>query len=520
MWVFPERTPGAGIVNGGLLTQVADIIDPDARPDRPELATPVTLAAHLDPTYQVRSHLTLIGEELAALERGEFDRLMLNTPPRVGKTRTAVEWFAFWWLCHHPTERIIIGCYGDDLAQRAGGHIRRIVERYGAAYGLVLERGSSAKKDWELTTGGGVRSVGVGSGVTGHDGDLIIIDDPTKSRAEAESVARRDAVFDWYSADLGSRVVPNTRMLIIQTPWHPDDLRARVVALEENRRNGGRWRVVAMAALAEDPEDPLGRTWGEPLPHPRIAEGDTARLVKHWESIRGANAPRDWRSLWQCDPKAPEGQLVKPDLLRQRRCFEHGSCDGHPQRAGVAVDPSGGGRDTAGVIGGYLGEDQRCYWTHDRSAVMSVDEWARAACEVAREIEAEFIVFEANYGGDMAALAIRTAWDKLRNEHPGEYGHCPRILSVHARKGKLLRAEPIAQQIVEDRIRLGAYLPDLESEWVTSVIGSESPGRLDASTYLAYELLPLPIAGETSASGGAILAATDLLGGRGMFGRG
>ncbi len=146
----------------GTWSALADVIDP---PNglRPELATPVTLAAHLDRTYQVRGHVTVIGEKLAALMRRDFDRLMINTPPQVGKSRTAVEWGAFWWLCVHPTTRIVVGCYGDDLAVRRGKAIRRLVERHGAAYGLHLERGSTSMKDWTLTSGGGVRS-GVGFG--------------------------------------------------------------------------------------------------------------------------------------------------------------------------------------------------------------------------------------------------------------------------------------------------------------------------------------------------------------------
>ncbi len=107
-------------MSAGVLTQAADLIDPDVSVERPELATPTTLAAHLDRTYQVRSHLTLIGEELAALERDDgFDRLIINTPPRVGKTRLAVEWFVFWWLIKHPTHRVIVASYDDSLAQRA-----------------------------------------------------------------------------------------------------------------------------------------------------------------------------------------------------------------------------------------------------------------------------------------------------------------------------------------------------------------------------------------------------------------
>lgn len=505
----------------GVLTQVADVIDPDAAVERPELATPTTLAAHLDSTYQVRSHLTLIGEELAALEAGEaFDRLMVNTPPRVGKTKLVVEWFTFWWLIKHPTHRVIIASYDDSLAQRAGKHIRALVAKHGAAYGLVLEHGSAAAKDWSLSTGGGVRSVGIGSGITGHDGDLLLVDDPTKSRAEAESVKRRDGIWDWWSSEFSTRVVPGTRVCLVQTPWHPDDLRVRVVAQEGRVETGGRWREVIMAAICEDPAtDPLERGQGEPLPHPRIKDGDRHRLLTWWERIRSAISVRDWRALYQCDPKAPEGMLATAELLRQRRCFETANC-GVPGRTGVAIDPSGGGRDVAGIIGGHLDDGKRCVFTHDASGVMSADAWGRAACEMAADIGADFFVVETNYGGDMAKVVIRTAWDALRREDPARFSDfVPLIKTVTARKGKLLRAEPIAQQWKEDRCRTGRYLPDFESEWTTWTPGGESPGRIDAGVYLAYELLPLPSSGKSSTAGAMSLADVDLLGGRGAFGR-
>ena len=62
-----------------------------------------------------------------------------------------------------------------------------------------------------------------------------------------------------------------------------------------------------------------------------------------------------------------------------------------------------------------------------------------------------------------------------------------------------------------------AYLPDLESEWATWTPGPYSPGRIDASVYLALELLPVPSSGESSLSGAGLLAETDLLGG--LWGR-
>ena len=145
---------------------------------------------------------------------------------------------------------------------------------------------------------------------------------------------------------------------------------------------------------------------------------------------------------------------------------------------------------------------------------MASADWARAACELAADTGADFIVYEKNYGGDMVLLAIRTAWDALRREQPDRFGALvPRLIPVSAKVGKVLRAEPIAQQWAEGRCVTAAYLPDFESEWSTYVVGSPSPGRIDAGVYLALELLPVPASGETSMVGAQQLAETDLLAG-------
>ncbi|MEW2291016.1 hypothetical protein [Streptomyces sp. NPDC047841] len=63
---------------------------------------------------------------------------------------------------------------------------------------------------------------------------------------------------------------------------------------------------------------------------------------------------------------------------------------------------------------------------------------------------------------------------------------------MSAKQGKLLRAEPIAQQMIEDRVRLrGAFVPGLENEWATwQPSDQDSPGRIDASCVLVHGLIP------------------------------
>lgn len=506
---------------------------------------PATLLHHLTPrTYRIRPHLSIISNTLATV-RHQHDantsvkgpRLLIEEPPQTGKTVTAVVGAAFWWLIHHPTHRIVIGSYGDALAIDRGTEIKKLVENYGSRYGLQLSRGSTSKQDWRLTTGGGVKSVGVGSGIAGYPADIAFVDDPHKSRAEVDSIVHRERVWKWYSADITSRLAPGAPVILVMTPWHPDDLAARLLNEQGNTKEGGRWQFLRMPAFCDDPaNDPLGRQAGEPLPHPMIKLGDKQSLTDHWNERRATSTVQDWNSLYMCDPKPTEGALLQRSLLRERRCYMTSSpshpCDQTKQKAAIAVDPSGGGRDTAGIVAGYLGSDKRLYITHDLTGVMPSDQWARKACELAVTTDADHIVVEHNFGGDMGKLAIRTAWDSMTRETMERYQQiredlgsdstltdeqrrqaiseldaatrpyrrlCPRVTSVRARLNKRLRADPIAQQWTEDRIRTAAYLPELEEEWATWQPDlKESPGRIDASVYLAYDLLPVPGASKTT----------------------
>ncbi|MFJ1607028.1 terminase large subunit domain-containing protein [Streptomyces sp. NPDC088253] len=456
------------------------------------LRDPATLARGLDRTYRMRPHLKVIGDALAEVGRGELDRLLILTPPQVGKSTTVAEWFPFWWLCLYPMDRVAVTSYGDDLALRRGKTIRDYVEEYGDEYGLRLQWGSSAKQDWQVTEGGGVRSVSVGKGLTGFDVNLLIVDDPHKDRADAESEASRRALHDWYSSTALKRLQPDRNAVVaIQTRWHPDDFAGRRLEEEGRVEDGGRWKVIHLPALA-DPKfgpDPLGREHGEPLPHPKIPTRNKKRLAAWWAEMKRTSIPRDWHALAQGDPQPAEGALVSEELLRLIRDT---TTVVEPQKIAVSVDPSGGGRDVAGVVGGFLGDDARVWVTHDVSAPMSSAEWSTAAALLAYETNASVVYVEWNFGRDMCVLAISTSWEALQREGViPKNVLMPAIQPVRAKQGKLLRAEPIAQQMVQDKVRFRGLFTDLEREWATwQPTDPDSPGRIDASCVLVYGLIP------------------------------
>jgi predicted phage terminase large subunit-like protein len=246
-----------------------------------------------------------IYEKLENVTSGECKRLMIFMPPRHGKSELVTVRYAAWRLQRDPSLNIILGSYNQKLANRFSRKIRNVLavaeqklttepqsngggntsgsecapwnvdKESGSASGCTrcadnsdispprlcdsvvqtpfrTKRANTAE-EWELPAGGGVRAVGVGAGVTGFGAKLVIIDDPVKSRAEAESSTYRDRLSDWFNDDIYTRLEPDAAIILIQTRWHEDDLAGRL--LKDMHDGGEEWDVISFPALAEAVEN-------------------------------------------------------------------------------------------------------------------------------------------------------------------------------------------------------------------------------------------------------------------------
>ena len=483
-----------------------------------------------------RPHLDLIDAALARSLSGELDRIMIFQPPQVGKSRRTTEWGPAWMLQRNPDMRIVVASYAAELARRRGRFVRNLIRDHDL--GLVVSADSAAADRWDLAGArGGMRTVGVGGGLTGEPADALLIDDPVKDREAADSDAIRRTTYDWYRDVAELRLGPAGFVVLMMTRWHEHDLAGQLLAEEGRDTEGGRWHVLTVPALAEDhqprrdpltgeptgpcpcgrppdePHDELGRDVGEALLHPTMPREEYARRA----AATRRTSPRTFNALLQQRPTGAEGGLVSYELLRELRA----AADTVPmmRRRVVALDPSGGGSDEAGVVAGGLGVDRRAWITHDRSGRMTAQQWGRAACELAHETHADAFVVERNYGGDQAKTIVRQAWDALALEGR-VHGLCPQVVEVTAKKAKVVRAEPVAQAMREDRVRLAGLFLELEDQWATYQQGQDSPDRLDASAYLVLDLLPLALSGEarvTSPAGRVLparVAGGQVAGGR------
>lgn len=171
------------------------------------------------------------------------------------------------------------------------------------------------------------------------------------------------------------------------------------------------------------------------------------------------------------------GALWTRAMLEAGRGWEGEDFD----RIVVAIDPSGSTTgDEAGIItAGKRGKD--FVILADDSLQGSPETWARKAVAAYHYSEADCIVAEKNYGGEMVELTIRTV-DPL-----------VKVKLVTATRGKQVRAEPISAIFEHNHGHLAGSFPKLEDELCLWIPGaSYSPGRLDACVWAGTELMLHP----------------------------
>jgi predicted phage terminase large subunit-like protein len=286
-------------------------MEPKTKNSAIELAR-VDLAAYasaLWPPFTLAPHHRIIIDQLERVERGELDRLMIAMPPRHGKSVITSTLFPAWYLGRHPERSVIASSYGQELASDFGRRVRNFV--VDPLHTTIFPEcrvadDSNAVHRFGTFSGGNYYAVGAGGPLTGRGADLLLIDDPIKSREQAYSSAERKSLQQWYETVAYTRLQPGGAVVLIATRWHESDLTGWL--LEEHASEG--WKVVSFPAIAETAEG--WRREGEAL-WPEKFPVETLERIK--EAIGGAA----WASLYQQRPTLEEGAVFKREWWRTYR---------------------------------------------------------------------------------------------------------------------------------------------------------------------------------------------------------
>lgn len=262
-------------------------------------------------------HVQRIVETMEAVARGDIRRLIINMPPRYGKTATAVQMFMPWCLANNPKARFMHLSFADSLVKDNSDAVRDCVRNdlFATLFPeTVISRKTDSKEKWYTTQGGGLYAVSTGAPITGFGagqfgerqyqgsgsaadgfGGAIIIDDPLKP-ADCESELRRERVNARFNNTIRSRVnSEETPIIVIMQRLHDHDLAGFLLG----GGSGDVWENLVLKAEDED---------GNPLWPEKHSRDDLAKL-------RNAD-PETYAAQYMQSPMVATGNIFRKEWFR------------------------------------------------------------------------------------------------------------------------------------------------------------------------------------------------------------
>lgn len=302
------------------------------------------------PDYILQPFQLELIDALDRLEKGTLTnewgkpvrRLLINMPPRHGKSFLATQCFPVYYMARKATREVMSTSYNAELAKTFGRQVRDLAREAVVAQAFPdfkLSDENRAVDHWKTTAGGVYYGIGMGGTTTGRGANLLIVDDPLKSRVEADSAHERESKWSYYISALQLRKQPERDgtpaiEIMILTRWHPDDPAGRLMETQEWK--DGDWMHIKFAAIrkiktevkvhrrALPPEHPmyLASTAGVPSNKHHVYEEKETSLwperfpLEEILRLRSKNV-REFEALYQQEPYVAGGNLIKSSWLQK-----------------------------------------------------------------------------------------------------------------------------------------------------------------------------------------------------------
>jgi predicted phage terminase large subunit-like protein len=255
------------------------------------------------------SHFLTICRELESVFDGKTKRLIINVPPRYGKSELLIH-FVAWALAQYPDSNFLYISYAHSLAKKQTQTIKSIIEmrEYKESFNVGIKEDTSAKDNFEIEQGGSVYAAGAGGSITGRGaginschrfGGAIIIDDIHKPD-EITSDTIREGINEWYYNTLQSRTnSQDTPIIFIGQRLHEYDLASTLI-------KSGEFKTLIIPAI-DDAGNPL---------HPAMHDLKTLKNMQE-------KSPYVFASQYQQDPQPAGGGIYKPEWFKTHDIEPH-----------------------------------------------------------------------------------------------------------------------------------------------------------------------------------------------------
>jgi predicted phage terminase large subunit-like protein len=363
----------------------------------------------------------LMAASLSAHMR-ESPRILLEAPPQFGKSELVARRWPIWHMGRYGGT-CAIASYGKDLAlDHSRGartlawspQAREVFPHFEVAEEETRKLGykrrdTSLVSDWAVGAGR-YFATSIGGALTGKTTRLIVVDDPLKDRAAANSATERQKAWEWFTSVVLTRAEANgAGIVVMHTRWHEDDLAGRLIRKME--QGGTQYQRMTYRALAEE-DDILGRPVGASL-DPSLRT--RAQLLQTQIDV----GEEDWLSLYQQRPSSKSGSLILRDWI-QRYTANPRDIRTSMDWVVVAADTAGTAKKTsdytAAVVVGYR---DGCFWllhyVNERLSYVQQRAMLRQLCADWRP---DSVVVEGRSTGDAIVDDLRSVVPGIRTVNP------------------------------------------------------------------------------------------------------
>ena len=210
-------------------------------------------------------HLMDLADKLTqCVYNPEFkNRLCVAMPPQHSKSSMVTVAFATWLIIRNPKNRILIVNAEKELSKTFGIQIRQLIHNIGHYYGMKVSNVQSSNtslmftKNGELCDGS-IKLTGASGGITGRPADIIIVDDPYKGLEDEFTPTQLNKKWNWYSSLIEQRARTKTKLIVLHTRWHSEDIQGRILA---DDYQASKYHFVEYPAINENNE-PLWDYYG------------------------------------------------------------------------------------------------------------------------------------------------------------------------------------------------------------------------------------------------------------------
>lgn len=268
----------------------------------------IPFAHRVYPNFSEGRHHKVMSGIFKDIVEGRKKRVIINMPPRHGKSEFTSYLFAAWYLGRYPDHQLIMATHTASLSEDFGRRVRNLIDtpEYAEVFPQTrLSEDSTSAGSWNTSKGGKYYAVGVGGALAGRGANLLLIDDP-HSEQDLKSGTKTpfEQAWSWYQTGPRQRLMWGGAVIVVMTRWGQLDLTAKLLDYQTRNEDADQWEVIEFPALLNENTEEEKPLWPQRW------------SLEELQKTRATLDPRYWAAQYQQNPTSDTVAIIKREMWR------------------------------------------------------------------------------------------------------------------------------------------------------------------------------------------------------------